>query len=77
MEATSPALRPGLDRYREAEGKSDVLLIAMRDDGGIVNAYNINMNAAAISMHVAPHGLFAHENYYIFGGTSYAYNTRY
>jgi hypothetical protein len=77
IETTSAVLRPDLNSYSVSKANKDILIITMRDSGQISNAYNINMGKGKISMFISGNGLFVHENYLIFGGFSYAYDTRY
>jgi hypothetical protein len=77
IETTSAVLRPDLNSYSVSKANKDILIITMRESGQISNAYNINMGKGKISMFISGNGLFVHENFLIFGGFSFAYDTRY
>jgi len=78
MEVTSPALRPDYDLYAQYSGtKRDLLIVTMKPEGRLLEAYNINMADAAIDLYVGNDAMFAYGNHYIFGGYSWGYKTVY
>jgi len=78
MEVTSPNLRPDYYLYSQySEGKRDLLIMTMKADGRLLEAYNINMQDASIDLYVGNDAMFAHDNHYIFGGYSWGYKTVY
>jgi hypothetical protein len=78
MEVTSASLRPDYDLYKQySEGKRDLLIMTMKADGRLLEAYNINMQDASIDLYVGNDAMFAHDNHYIFGGYSWGYKTVY
>jgi hypothetical protein len=78
MEVTSPALRPDYDLYAQYSGSQrDLLILTMKTEGRLLEAYNINMRDASIDLFVGNDAMFANENHYIFGGYSWGYKTVY
>lgn len=51
--------------------------MTMKADGRLLEAYNINMQDAAIDLYVGNNAMFANDNHYIFGGYSWGYKTVY
>lgn len=49
----------------------------MKEDGRLLEAYNINMHDASIDLYVGNNAMFAYDNHYVFGGYSWGYKTRY
>ena len=77
LEVTSAVLRPEYSSYSDySSSNTDILILTMRTNGQIVNAYNINMREAAISLHIGGNSAFARDGYLIFGGYSWGYRTR-
>ena len=77
LEATSESLRPEYSSYSEYSAlNTDILILTMKTNGQIVNAYNINMRKASISLHVGGNSAFAWGRYLVFGGYSWGYKTR-
>jgi len=78
MEVTSPNLRPDYYLYKDYSGANrDLLIVTMKADGRLLEAYNINMFDAAIDLYVGNNAMFAHDNHYVFGGYSWGYKTVY
>lgn len=78
LEVTSAALRPDYDLYAQYSGtRQDLLIVTMKPEGRLLDAYNINMRDAAIDLYVGNDAMFAHDNHYIFGGYSWGYKTVY
>ena len=77
LEVSSESLRPEFDEYDEYSGQNtDILIITMKTNGQIVSAQNINMQRAAISLHIGSNSAFAWQNYFVFAGYSYGFYTR-
>jgi hypothetical protein len=77
MEVKSPGLRPDLDDYSTCcSNQADLLIIRMKESGKVMSGYNINFYDADISMLVGDNSMFIHEDYYIFGGQSWGFNTK-
>jgi len=77
LEVTTSTLRPEYDTYSDYSAAStDILILTMKTNGQIVNAYNVNMRKAAISLHVGGNAAFAWDRYLVFGGYSWGYKTR-
>lgn len=78
LETTSPSLRPDYARYsRFSKTNTDILLITMRESGAFVSGFNINMDTASVSLNLGTHAFFVQDNYYVFGGHSYGYKTKF
>jgi len=48
----------------------------MKESGKVMSGYNINFYDADSSMLVGDNSMFIHENFYIFGGQSWGFNTK-
>ena len=69
MEVTSENLRPDYYLYSQYSGtKRDLLIMTMKEDGRLLEAYNINMYDASIDLFVGNNAMFAYDNHYVFGG---------
>lgn len=55
---------------------NDLLIIRMKENGKIMGGYNINFYDGDVDIKIGDNSLFIHENYYIFGGQSYGFNTK-
>lgn len=78
LQTTSPSLRPDYSRYSKYSGSnSDILIITMKESGQLMSGFNINMDTASVSLNVGDHSFFIKDDYYIFGGQSYGYKTKY
>lgn len=79
IEVQSWGLRPNLDRYwtgAYADSPNDLLIVRMKESGKVMGGYNINFWDGDISLKIGDNSLFVYENYYIFGGQSYGFNTK-
>lgn len=78
LETTSSSLRPDYNLYSTYSAKNkDLLIITMKTDGRMLDAFNVNMNDAAVSLHVGDDSMFAYGSHYVFGGQSWGYKTIY
>ena len=78
LEVTSPSLRPDYSKYsRFSAQNTDILIISMRESGQFVSGFNINMDTASVSLMLGTHSFFVQDEYYVFGGHSYGYKTKY
>jgi len=78
LEVTSPSLRPDYYLYSKySSERRDLLIVTMKEDGRLQEAYNINFNDASIDMYVGVNAMFTVDNHYVFGGYSWGYKTRY
>jgi hypothetical protein len=78
MEVHSTPLRPDYKGYSDccSTTQSDLLIIRMKESGKVMSGYNINFYDADISMLVGDNSMFIYEDYYIFGGQSWGFNTK-
>jgi hypothetical protein len=73
-------LRPDIDRYFDCCGgetnQNDLLIMRMKENGKVVEGYNINFYDGDISILIGDNSFFVHDGYYIFGGQSWGFNTK-
>ena len=78
LETTSSELRPDYSRYSKySAANSDALIITMSPGGRFIDGFNMNFDTASISFGIGGNSLFVQDQYYVFGGQSWGFKTKY